>query len=458
VFFYAYLSVIRQKADAMTSTRSWRAMLTAYFQPKMVAMMALGFASGLPFMMYFSKLSRWLADVEIDKATIGFFYWIGLSYGLKFLWAPIVDRAKIPLLTQWLGQRRSWMFVAILGTIIGMGVISLGNPSPDVAGSLTIMIVGAFILTYSGATLDIAVDAWRIESGDNDEQASLAAVYQLGYRFAIMAAGFAMVFADMISWNFTYRLTAGLMAVVLLVVLFVKEPVADARNVKSHSFKSAIDDYVKRPFSTFVSRFNIWVIPVILLVCLYRLSDFTMGVMTQPLYQELGFTKTTVGLITGTFGPWPLIAGAFISGLFCVRIGLMATLMIGAILTILTNGAFAWLAMQTDASGLNLTIAIVSDNMAAGFVGTVFIAYMSSLVDRRYAATQYALLSSGYALFCKILAGFSGVLYEAVGAVKFFGITAAYGLPAIALIIFIWKFGPDNARGITAPAQESKFE
>lgn len=432
----------------MTETRTWRATFLSYLKPKMLAMLTLGFASGLPFMMYFSKLSRWLADVGVEKATIGFFYWIGLSYGLKFLWAPIVDRARIPGLTKALGQRRSWMFLAILGTIIGMLTISAGDPMPGVKGSLTIMVAGAFILTYSGATLDIAVDAWRIESGDNDEQANLAAVYQLGYRFAIMAAGYAMVFADIASWGTTYRLTAGLMGLVLIAVLYVKEPAVDARNVKSTDFKSSLQDYVVKPFSTFAARFNIWIIPVLLLVCLYRLSDFTMGVMTQPLYQELGFTKTTVGLITGTFGPWPLIAGAFISGLFCVRIGLMATLLIGAMLTIMTNGAFAWLALQTDASALKLTVAIVADNIAAGFVGTVFIAYMSSLVDRRYAATQYALLSSGYALFCKILAGFSGVLYSAVGAAAFFGITAAYGIPAILLILFIWKFGPSGARGV----------
>ena len=434
--------------------RSWWAAVRAYFQPKMIAMMALGFASGLPFMMYFSKLSRWLTDADIDKSTIGFFYWIGLAYALKFLWAPIVDRAKLPILTKWLGQRRSWMFFAILGTIIGMGVISLGNPLPNVPGSLSVMIVGAFILTYSGATLDIAVDAWRIESGSNDEQANLAAVYQLGYRFAIMAAGYAMIIADYATWNLTYRVTALIMVCVLGVVLFVKEPTPDARNKVSNGFSDAFNTYMVEPFSSFVTRYSIWVIPVLLLVCLYRLSDFTMGVMTQPLYADLGFSKTTVGLITGTFGPWPLIGGAFISGLFCVRIGLMRTLLIGAILTILTNGAFAWLATQTDTSAVKLTVAIVADNIAAGFVGTVFIAYMSSLVDRRYAATQYALLSSGYALFCKIVAGFSGVLYDKVGAVNFFGITALYGLPAILLILFIWKFGPPRALGIQKQSVE----
>lgn len=439
-----------------TSSPSWFDAIRAYFKPKILAMMALGFASGLPFMMYFSKLSRWLTDAGVEKATIGFFYWIGLAYALKFIWAPVVDRLKLPILTKWLGQRRGWMFFAILGTIVGMGIISLAQPNPNVSGSLTVLVIGAFVLTYSGATLDIAVDAWRIESGSNDEQANLAAVYQLGYRFAIMAAGYSMIFADLISWNFTYRLTAGVMALVLLAVLFVKEPVPDSRNITAHGVAANFKQYVVLPFQTFFMRFGLWIVPVLLLVCLYRLSDFTMGVMTQPLYADLGFTKTTVGLITGTFGPWPLIGGAFISGIFCVKLGLMRTLLLGAILTIITNGAFWWLAQQTDTNTVKLTTVIVADNIAAGFVGTVFIAYMSSLVDRRYAATQYALLSSGYALFCKIIAGFSGVIYDAIGAPQFFLLTAAYGIPAIILIVIVWNFAPEASRGIRPKEEQVK--
>ena len=436
------------RINKIASSPSWLEAIRAYFKPKILAMMALGFASGLPFMMYFSKLSRWLTDAGVEKATIGFFYWIGLAYALKFVWAPVVDRFRLPILTSWLGQRRSWMFFAILGTILGMGIISLAQPDPAVSGSLTLLVIGAFVLTYSGATLDISVDAWRIESGSNEEQANLAAVYQLGYRFAIMAAGYAMVFADLASWNWTYRLTAVIMMFVLIAVLFVKEPVPDTRNKITHGIADSFNQYVVSPFQTFFTRFGLWVLPVLSLVCLYRLSDFTMGVMTQPLYADLGFTKTTVGLITGTFGPWPLIAGAFISGVFCVKFGLMRTLLIGAIITIITNGAFWWLAGQTDTSALKLTLVIVADNIAAGFVGTVFIAYMSSLVDRRYAATQYALLSSGYALICKIIAGFSGVIYDSLGPPNFFLLTAAYGIPAILLILFIWKFAPAPARGI----------
>lgn len=414
----------------------------------MLGMLALGFASGLPFMMFYSKLSRWLAEVDIDKATIGFFFFIGLAYGFKFVWAPIVDRLRIPILTAYMGQRRSWMVLAIIGTIIGMLIISSANPSAEIEGSLIPIIIGALILAYSGATLDISVDAWRIETAPNSEQAGFAAVYQLGYRGAIMTAGFALIMADWFSWGIAYQFTAALMGAVILVILFIKEPAPDSRNTRGGDFGENLNRYVVHPFSTFLARYKLWVIPVILLVCLYRLSDFTMGVMTQPLYEELGYSKTSVGVITGIFGPWPSIVGTFVSGVFCVRFGLMRTLLMGAVLAVFTNWAFAWLSLQEGAQIIDLGLVIVGDNFATGFVATVFIAYMSALVDRRYAATQYALLSSGYAILCKIIAGFSGVLYAAVGAPMFFSITAAYGLPAIVLILILMKFGPASARGV----------
>lgn len=429
------------------SPRSWTDALKSYAQPKMLAMLALGFGSGLPFMMFISKLSRWLSEVGIDKSTIGFFYWIGLAYALKFAWAPIVDRTRIPLLTNLLGQRRSWMLLAVIGTIIGMIVISGANPSPEVEGSLIPIIIGCFILTYSGATLDISVDAWRIESGSNEEQAPFAAVYQLGYRFAIMAAGYSMILADIASWRVTYLATAGMMGAVALIIFFVKEPPASERR-PGLGWKDSFQANVIEPFWDLFSRLGKWLIPVFGLIIIYRLSDFTMGVMTQPLYQELGYTKTQVGLVQGTFGPWPMIAGSVIGGLIVVRYGLMRALLLGAIIMIVTNGAFAWLALQTGAVTWKLLVTVFFDNLAVGIVGTGFIAYMSSLASRKYAATQYALMTSAWALFNKIAAGFSGILYDAVGSFSFFLITALFGVPAIFLLIYIWRFGSPVARGL----------
>ena len=433
--------------DAIDKPRSWLDALRSYMQPKMLAMLALGFGSGLPFMMFISKLSRWLSEVGIDKSTIGFFYWIGLAYALKFAWAPVVDRVRIPGLTKLLGQRRSWMLLAVIGTIIGMVVISGANPSPEVAGSLTPIIIGCFILTYSGATLDISVDAWRIESGTNEEQATFAAVYQLGYRFAIMAAGYSMILADIASWRITYLATAGMMGAIALVIFFAKEPPSSERR-PGMGWRDSFKANVIEPFWDLFRRLGKWIIPVFGLIIIYRLSDFTMGVMTQPLYQELGYTKTQVGLVQGTFGPWPMIAGSVIGGLVVIRYGLMRALFLGAIIMIVTNGAFAWLALQTGAVTWKLLVTVFFDNLAVGIVGTGFIAYMSSLASREYAATQYALMTSAWALFNKIAAGFSGILYDAVGSFSFFLITALLGVPAIVLLLYIWRFGTPIARGV----------
>lgn len=433
--------------NSIDKPRSWFDALKTYAQPKMLAMLALGFGSGLPFMMFISKLSRWLSEVGIDKSTIGFFYWIGLAYAMKFAWAPVVDRVRIPVLAHLLGQRRSWMFLAVIGTIIGMVVISGANPSPDIAGSLTPIIIGCFILTYSGATLDISVDAWRIESGTNEEQATFAAVYQLGYRFAIMAAGYSMVLADIASWRVTYLATAGMMGAIALIIFFVKEPQAADRR-SAIGLRDSLMANVIEPFWDLFRRLGKWLIPVFGLIIIYRLSDFTMGVMTQPLYEELGYTKTQVGLVQGTFGPWPMIAGSVIGGLVVVRYGLMRALFLGAIIMIVTNGAFAWLALQTGAVTWKLLVTIFFDNLAVGIVGTGFIAYMSSLASRQYAATQYALMTSAWALFNKIAAGFSGILYDAVGSYYFFLITALFGVPAMILLLYIWRFGSPVARGV----------
>ncbi len=342
------------------------------------------------------------------------------------------------------------MLLAVLGTITGMVFISTANPSPTIAGSLTPMIIGCFILTYSGATLDVAVDAWRIESGSNDEQANFAAIYQLGYRFAIMAAGYALIIADLASWRLTYLATAGMMGAIAVVILFVREP-DNIQRRETIGFLDSLRANVVEPFWDLFSRLGKWLIPVFALIILYRLSDFTMGVMTQPLYEELGYSKIQVGLVQGTFGPWPMIIGSFVGGAIVVRYGMMQALFYGAIIMIVTNGAFAWLALQDGAITWKLLVTVFFDNVSVGICGTAFIAYMSSIASREFAATQYALMTSAWALFNKIAAGFSGLLYDAVGSFNFFLITACLGFPAIALLLFIWKTGTPLAKGEAEP-------
>lgn len=425
----------------------WKQVASAYLKPNMAMMLVLGFASGLPLMMVFSKLSFWLREVGIDRSTIGFFYWVGLAYTFKFVWAPVVDSLKLGGLTTWLGHRRSWMLLAISGTMAGLLLIGISNPAENLWPTL----IGALILAYSGATLDISVDAWRIESAPDDRQANMAAVYTLGYRLAIMFAGVGLIIADNEGWFVAYASMAAAMGVVALIVMTViKEPEREAKNLDDRSFGVRFAEGFIMPFIQFFQRFGVWLIPVMLLVGLYRLSDFTMGVMASPLYADIGYTKSQVGYVSSFLGPWILVAGGFLGGLVAVKWGLMRALFIGAIITIATNGAFSFLAGYEGYENppFQALLWIVSaDNFAAGFVGTAFIAYLSSLTERKFAATQYALLSSLYAFFCKFIAGFSGVLADAVGYESFFLITAAYGIPAIILILIISIFGPAAIKG-----------
>lgn len=443
--------------------QTWLQSLQVYFKWQMIAMLILGFASGLPLMMVFSKLSFWLREVGIERSTIGGLYAVSFAYSLKFLWSPAVDRIPIPFLRGILGQRRSWMLLAICGTIVGLLTIATSNPQTYLLPT----VIGALILAFSGATLDIAVDAWRIESAPNDEQANMAAVYNLGYRLAIMFAGFGLVIADKSSWSFAYTVMAFAMALIATCLFFIKEPERTERETDSSlSMLGHMRTAIVEPFWQIVTKFGPWIFAVFAIVALYRISDFTMGVMASPFYVDLGYSKQTVGLIQGTFGPWPIIVGGFVGGFVAVRYSLMPALLVGGVITLLTNGAFALLAiaagpeLDAAANGVAgavvntpdtwaLFVVIVCDNLAAGYVGSVFIAYMSSLTDRKFAATQYALMSSAYSFFCKLAASTtSGPLSEAIGWAGFFSVTALYTLPPMALIFVVMRYGPDNARGI----------
>ena len=441
------------------------ALLGRLREPRYASMLALGFASGLPLLMVFQKLSFWLKDVGIDKSTIGFMYWITLAYTLKWLWSPVVDRFKVPFLTNSLGQRRSWMIVAIAGTVIGLLVIGFSNP----VAALGTTLAGAVILAYSGATLDIAIDAWRIETGEDSDLGTLAAIYQLGYRLAIMFSGLGLASADYFPWSVTFGMMAAVMAVLAGLVLLMKEPPHEARAVrKSKPMMESIADSIIEPFMQLAKRMKTWILPVLLLVGLYRLPDFTMGVMAAPLYADLGYSKTVVGAFQSGIGPWILILGTFLGAWAVAQFGVLKALLIGAPLTFVTTAAYAGLAMlgQPDQADLIrqandgelvgvvppanhwLILAIGADNIAGGFAGTVFIAYMSSLTDREFAATQYACLSSLYAFFCKFIAGFSGVIANEIGYSGLFLLSAAYAIPGAILIAVILAFGSQSAKGV----------
>jgi len=433
---------------AVSPTNRWAESLKIYGKPIMLSMLILGFASGLPLMMVFQKLSFWLRAEGIDRTTIGFIYWVTIAYTIKWMWSPAVDRVSIPFLTNWLGRRRSWMIAAISGTMIGLVVIGFSSPSE----ALWVTLAGAMILAYSGATLDISIDAWRIESAETDNQANMAAAYVMGYRGAIMFAGFGLAIAEWTSWQISFTAMSLTMGATAVLILFMKEPERDpSAIIPPMPFGQRMVTMIVEPIKQFGVRLGPWIVPVFLLITIYRMSDFTMGIMASPLYADIGYGGDIIGGIQSGPGILATIVGGFMGGLIAYRFGVLPAMVVGGFITFATNGAYAWLA-QTGVpdDAWRAAIAIVGDNIAGGFVGTVFIAYLSSLTDPANAATQYAVLSSIYAFVNKLLAGFSGMLADAVGYVNFFLITASYAIPATLLVIVIMIYGSPAAKGQAA--------
>lgn len=430
-------------SEKSSEKRDWRKTLRSLTQPRMLGMASLGFASGLPYMLIYSELAFWMKKEGVDLSVIGFFAWIGLAYTAKVFWAPLVDRVRIPGLTATLGHRRSWMFVAILGTILGMLTIATSDP----ATSVKQLALGAVILATAGATLDISIDAWRIEAAPTDEQTNMAATYILGYRLAIIGAGLSYIVAGWFNWNIAYAFMAAIMALNGCVVFFIKEPKRIMRE-RAMTIRDAIVENVARPFFGFVEKLGVWAPIVFLFVATYLISDKTMGPMAKPMYQAIGYTEFQVGLVSSFFGPWPVILGGFVAGAISIRFGLMRSLLIGSVLMVITNAAFAWLSTVTDTKTAYLFLTVGADNLAQGFAATVFIAYLSSLCDLKFAATQYAFLSSMFNLIGKTLSGFTGQMAEVMGFEVFFLFSAALGLPAFILALVIYFFGPATAKGI----------
>ncbi|MBD8527019.1 AmpG family muropeptide MFS transporter [Pseudomarimonas arenosa] len=437
----------------MSTERSpgWKLVLNALGQPKVAVMLAFGFAAGLPFMLVGNTLGYWLREAEIDLATIGFLSWAGLAYSAKMLWAPIVDKTDIPWLGRRLGRRRGWIVLAQV--LVAVGLLGMAWLQPQ--GGLIAFAVLAVIAAFASATQDIVIDAWRIESAQSSEElALLSTAYQLGYRTALLLTdALILVLAAYLSWSVSYALMAALMAIGLIAALKAREPGGiDAHRGEPMLWtRRGLFDALIGPFVAFFRRHRQWALLMLATISLYRLADFVMGPMANPMYADLGFHKEVVGSIRGSAGLIATLVGTAAAGLLAVRLGFIKTLLIGAVLGPASNLAYAWLAL----SGVDLavfTAAMVIDNFSAGFAGIALIAYMSSLTSIGYTATQYALLSSFYALIGKVGKGFSGAVVEWLAQGRslfeayalFFVGTALIGIPAVlACVALVWQRPPE---------------
>jgi PAT family beta-lactamase induction signal transducer AmpG len=403
-------------------------------------MLCLGFSAGLPLLLVLGTLSFRLREAGIDRSTIGFLSWVGLAYGFKWVWSPLVDRLPLPLLTRWLGRRRSWLLLAQLTVVAGL--IGMALLDPQVA--LEPVVWCALVVAFASATQDIALDAFRIESADAQHQAALAATYQTGYRLAMIWAGAGVLWvaaraagADETAyvhtaWQTAYLVMAASMSLGVLTVLLSPEP-APRDMPPSRNAAEWLRSALIEPFAEFIRRYR-WQAALILgLIAVYRISDVVMGIMANPFYVDMGYTKDEVAAVTKVFGVIMTLLGAFIGGVLSMRLGVMRILMLGAVLSAITNLLFAWLA--TRGHDLTALVWVISaDNLASGIASAAFIAYLSSLTNVNYSATQYALFSSMMLLAPKWLAGFSGVYVDTHGYEAFFNSTALLGAPVLLLV------------------------
>lgn len=513
-------------------TASTHFLLSVHRSPRLLATLLLGFSSGLPFLLVFSTLSRWLREEGVSRAAIGFFVWAGLFYSFKFIWAPLLDRHGFPGFSALLGLRRGWILAAKTGLILALAWVAF--TSPGEAAHFTA--IGAMMVAFSSATQDSAIDAWRIEMAKENEQAAFAAATQLGYRFGLMAAGAgALLLAEQFDWRIAYLVMAALIALGATTLLWCGEPNApDGRApranpattllqvgiglgavilvlaavlaiaLSAHAAFGALSAHLLQPgqilrplsvfwawfgpyfgpslfgaffislflmvrplramrpdapslrhpfigpFADFIRRHAYWAIVILGFIATCRLSDFVMGVMAQPLYADLGYSKSAVALYSGAIGIWVTIAGVMIGAAFALRFGLRPLLAPAVLLAAIPNLAFAWLALaggpQSTPGAENLLldnwplgVAIFADNIANGFAQSIFIGYMSSLTNKQFTATQYALFASLFALFAKIMAGFAGLMADALGYVLFFVLTTSFALPALVFAIALTR-------------------
>jgi len=512
------------------SRKTWREALAAYASPATLALLLLGFAAGLPYMLVFSTLSVWLREAGVARDTIGFASLIGLAYAFKWVWSPLLDQWRLPLLG-FLGRRRSWLVLS--QGLVAVGLIGMALCDPQ--QHLPWLIALAVLVAFASATQDIAVDAYRLEIAEDSRQAALAASYMAGYRIAaLLATAGALYFAEWFgstgqlykhgAWAGTYLLFALLMLPGLLTSLWMREPpvplrtqIAAARYGFYHQLASVLvlivllvsvpalftqlfrsdfllvilGDYgfrellledraflrallyiiltavclssmgrrglapVLTPVNDFILRYRWQALLLLGLIATYRMSDTVMGVMANVFYIDQGFSKDQIASVSKLFGLAMTLFGAGFGGLLIVRFGIMPILFIGGVASAATNLLFMVLAEM----GANLQMLIVTiscDNFSSGLATSAFVAYLSSLTNLKFSATQYALLSSIMLLLPRLIGGYSGVMVETLGYAQFFLATTLLGVPTLVLILWQWRRDSQQPNGSPAPAPSSE--
>ena len=428
--------------------------LSLYTHKNILFMLPLGMAAGIVLPLLLGTLSTWLRELDIARSSITMLGWIALTYSIKWIFAPLVDNIKLPLLHTLFGKRRSWLLFTQIGMITGICMIATAEP----AAGFSHLIYAALLTALFAAMYDIALDAYRIEAAASDEQAAMSANYILGYRIGMLISGaFALVICTQLetlgldvntAWSITYLIMAIFICIASITVLIIQEPPkshipADKKHTTAgnsilHNALAWLYRAAVMPFIEFFKRYKHTAIIILLLIATYRISDIVLGSIAQIFYLDIGFTKLEIASISKIYGTIFTLLGAFIGGLWVNRAGVFTVLIWGAILCAATNLGFVYLNyIGANTSGLTLVITI--DNLSAGLATVAFIAYLSSLVNKQYTATQYAIFSSFMTILPKFFAGFSGTIVDSTDYPTFFIFTSVIGIPVVALIIYAKK-------------------
>lgn len=429
---------VPEPADGVPA-HGWRQSLTVYFERRVLVLLFLGFSSGLPYLLVFSTLAAWLREENLALDQIGWFALAGIAYVLKFLWAPLLDHIRLPVLGRLLGRRRSWLVLSQAG--IAATILLLGATNPG--ANLVPTALWAVALAFFSATQDVAADAFRVESLSEDRQGAGAGIFVNGYRVGTLVSGAgALVIADHWGWAAAYMAMAGLMAVGFLTVLLADEPDAPPvpMSAAARGFSARFEDAVVGPFKDFMTR-PAWLV-ILVFVALFQFGDGLLGLLANPFYLDMGFSKTEIAVIAKGWGLSMSLTGALAGGVLVFRFGILPALLLGGTLQALSNLAFAWLAHYTGEAGTStaaLTVTIAAENLSGAMATTAFVAFLSSLCTRAYTATQYALLSAVAHLGRKVFAASGGEVAEAVGWVVYFVTTTLAAVPALLLLLWLMK-------------------
>lgn len=422
---------------------TWLESLRVYRQPRLLAVLFMGFASGLPLPLTFGTLSFWLAEVGVSRTEIGLFALVGISYSFKFVWSPAIDRLPLPFFTRAFGRRRGWaLFLQIL---LAAAIVALSVTDPRASPELTAL--AAVAVAFLSASQDIVIDAYRIELLRPEEQGAGAAATQWGYRFGLMAstAG-ALYIAEFGGWTVSFVAMAGLMSVGMITVLLTVEPQVAGDALAPMPGETARDraaEWVRTavvaPFADFMSRRG-W-LAILIFVVLYKFGDALAGVMANPFYVAMGFSKIEVANISKIFGVAATLAGLAVGGVTVYRLGLYRSLLVCGVLQMLSNLMYA---LQTlvghDVAMLTLTIGV--ENFTGGMGSAAFVAYLSNLCNLAFTATQYALLSSLATVGRTTLSSAGGWLSEELDWFWFFVATTGAALPGVLMIAWLMRRFP----------------